>query len=224
MNRFINTALLFVLIPTMLIAIYVGFDFPIRFLRTTGQYLPYKFEIFLGLGLLILLLNVRRSIRRWMGLFMVVKVNKFKWNTPVNKERKNRIVTYQILEGVIMLFVAGSFYYVCKDAWMPAIGFLFGFIDNVLFTIVGSAKNGFRIGLTKKALVVADREVVVLYFSGLRKVSLQQQSIYFDYIKGLQLHFPIDCIEDKDRSEFFKLLEDQLDKDRVLVAKNLQNL
>jgi len=222
MNRFINTFLLFILIPTMLLTIYVGFDLPVSFLRTTGAYIPYRFEIFLGLGLLILLLNVRRSVRRWMGLLMVIKVNKFKWNMPVNKDRRNRILTYQALEGFILLFLAGACYNVSEEAWMPAIGFLFGFIDNIIFSIVGIAKKGFRVGLTKKALVVADREVVVLYFSGLRKVSLHQQSVYFDYIKGLQLHFPIDCIEQKDRPEFFNLLEDQLDQDRVLVSKKLQ--
>lgn len=222
MNRFINTFLLFILIPTMLLTIYVGFDLPVSFLRTTGAYIPYRFEIFLGLGLLILLLNVRRSVRRWMGLLMVIKVNKFKWNMPVNKDRRNRILTYQSLEGFILLFLAGACYNVSEEAWMPAIGFLFGFIDNIIFSIVGIAKKGFRVGLTKKALVVADREVVVLYFSGLRKVSLHQQSVYFDYIKGLQLHFPIDCIEQKDRPEFFNLLEDQLDQDRVLVSKKLQ--
>lgn len=223
MNRFINALLLFLLIPTMLIAIYIGFDLPVSFLRTTGEYIPYKFEILLGLGLAILLLNVRRSIRRWMGLFMILKLSKFKWNTPVNKERKSRIATYQILEGLTMLFLAFAFYKVTDQAWAPAIGFLVGFIDNVFFTIYGFARNGFRIGLTNKALIVADREVTVLYFSGLRKVSLHQQSVYFDYIKGLQLNFPINCINESERTEFFSLLEKQFDKNKVLVTRDLNN-
>ena len=74
-------------------------------------------------------------------------------------------------------------------------------------------------GITSKAVVVADRDVSVLYFSGLRKVSIHQQSIYFDYIKGLQLSFPIDCMEKDQHDVFFNVLEEQLDTDKVFVTK-----
>lgn len=221
MNRFINMLLMFLLIPTMLMAIYVGFDLPVTFLKTTGAYIPYREEIFLGLGLLILIVNVRRSIRRWMGMRIVSKQMKFKWNAPVSKTRKRRIVTYTILEVLVMTFVGVALYIVTPQAWFPAIAFIFGAVDNLIFGSVGLSGNHYRIGLSSKALIVADREVILLYFKGLRKISVQQQSIYFDYIKGLQLTFPSDCIQDEHRAEFFKLLEEQIDQDRVFFSKNL---
>lgn len=221
MNRSINVLLVFILIPTMLITIIIGFDLPLTFLKTSGAAMPYREEVFLGLGLLILMINVRRSIRRWVGISMVAKVNKFKWNEPVSLPRKKRVVTYLILEIAVMAFVAVALYVVSPQAWMPAIGFLFGAVDNVVFTIIGISRDSYRVGLSSKALVIADREVIVLYFTGLRKVSQQQQSIYFDYIKGLQMDFPTDCIQEESRAEFFKILEAQMDPERVYFSHKM---
>ena len=222
MNRFINMLLLVLLFPTMFLTIYVCFDLPIGFLKTTGAHLPYKFELFLGLGLLLFVINLRRSIRRWMGMRIVSKKKKFKWNAPVSASRKKRVITYLLLESLVMSFVGLALYRLSDQAWMPAIAFLFGATDNIIFAIIGIKRNLYRIGLSSKALIVADRDVTLLYFTGLRKVSIHQQSIYFDYIKGLQLSFPSDCIEEENRSEFFELLEAQLDKDRVFFSKTLQ--
>ncbi len=221
MNRSINVLLVFLLIPTMLVTIIVGFDLPLTFLKTTGAEMPYREEVFLGFGLVILMINLRRSIRRWVGISMVSKVAKFKWNQPVSATRRKRVFTYLILEILVMAFVAVALYVVSPQAWMPAIGFLFGAFDNVIFSIVGISKNSYRVGLSSKALVIADREVIVLYFNGLRKVSQQQQSIYFDYIKGLQMDFPTDCIQEEHRAEFFKLLEAQMDPERVYFSHKM---
>jgi hypothetical protein len=93
--------------------------------------------------------------------------------------------------------------------------FLASAIDNLLFLIIGLPRFG--VGLSKKAIIVADREVIVLYFSGLRKVSLSQQTLFFDYIQSLQLTFPVDCIPEEDRIEFLHNLEAVTDKDRVFI-------
>ena len=219
MNKAINVILIFILFPTMLMSIYVGLDLPISFLKTTGEFLPYKFEIFLGLGIFILVLLLRRSIRRWMGMRIVSKQKKFKWNTEVSSARKKRVVTYLLLESFIMTSAAVAIFVVCDDAWAPAGALIISSIDNILFAIVGVAIKGFRIGLSKKALIVADREVVLLYFKGLRKVSPHQQTIYFDYVKDLQLSFPIDCIAEDQKDEFFSVLEAQMDPDKVFFSK-----
>lgn len=221
MNRSINVSLIFILIPTMLLTIIVGFDLPITFLKTTGAEIKYLEQSFLVLGIVIFLINLRRSIRRWIGVSMVSKVEKFKWNQPVSHSRKKRVFTYLILEVAVMTFVAVALYVVSSFAWMPALGFLFGAIDNVVFMIYGVSKDAYRVGLSSKALVIADREIIVLYFKGLRKVSQQQQSIYFDYIKGLQLDFPTDCIQEQHKSEFYKLLEAQLDPERVYFSSKM---
>lgn len=219
MNRFINAFLLFLYFPTLLITIYVGFDLPIQILRVSGSELPYKEYVFLGLGIFILLINLRRSIRRWMGLRIVSKTKRFKWNYAVSKERKSRVYTYLVLEAVIMATAGTGLFIISEDAWFPALALVLPAIDNFAFMVIGSQKDAFRVGLSSKALIVADREVTLLYFTGLRKVSIHQQTIYFDYIKDLQLSFPLDCIQSEMKDEFFNTLKEQVNTDKVFFSK-----
>ena len=210
--------LAFFFMPTLTLAIYVGFDLPVEMLRTSGSQIPYKEEIFLGLGIVIFLLILRRSIRRWMGMRIVNQVKRFKWNKEVSRDRVKRVMTYQILEALIMSWVAAGLYVLTPLAIVPAIAFGIGVLDNLIFAIVGRNKK-FRVGVSSKAVIVADREVTLLYFTGLRKISTHQQTLYFDYIKGLQLRFPTNCIDPAERDEFNEALEAQIDRDRVFFSK-----
>ncbi len=219
MNRFINALLLFIYFPTLLITIFVGFDLPIQILRVPGSELPYKEYIFMGLGILILMVNIRRSIRRWMGMRIVGKVKRFKWNFAVSAERKSRVFTYLVLEGMILAIAGSALHIISKDAWLPALALVLPSIDNLAFMIMGKQRDAFRVGLSSKALIVADRDVTLLYFTGLRKVSIHQQTIYFDYIKELQLSFPLDCIQTEMKDEFFAQLKDQVNTDKVFFSK-----
>lgn len=216
MNRLINALVLFALLPTLLLSIYVGFDMPISFLRVTGSNLPYKDEIFLGIGLFLFIIFVRKSIRRWMGIRIVNNTKKFKWNQAVSKKRKKRVRTYLLLETAVMAFAGIALHELADEALYPAIAMLFGAFDNFLLALFSSK---YRVGLSSKALIVADREVTLLYFNGLRKVSIHQQSVYFDYIKDLQMSFPLDCIQEEEQEEFFNALEKQLDRDKVFFSK-----
>ncbi|MFN6014296.1 MAG: hypothetical protein ACK47F_06380, partial [Flavobacteriales bacterium] len=165
-------------------------------------------------------INVRRSVRRWMGMRLTNQVNKFKWNEPMSSERKKRVVVYTLMEALVMGCVGTALYQVAQEAFIPSSAFWFGTADNLVFLIVGSTGNRFRGGITSKAVIIADRDVSLIYFRGLRKVSIQQDSIYFDYIKGLQLSFPMDCIPPSKKDEFFEILEQQIDRDKVFVTKN----
>ena len=212
MNRFINAVLLFFTLITAFIAIYVGFDLPVKILRTTGAHLPYVDEILLGLGLFLFIIVLRRAYRRWFAIRIVSKPSKFKWNHKVSSERKKRILTYSILEIAVYSFASAGLYYLTDRAWTPAAALAFAALDNLILILFIRA---YRVGLSSKALVVADREVVVLYFTGLRKVSIHQQTVYFDYIKDLQLSFPLNCIEEDRKEEFFDALKGQLNPDKV---------
>ena len=208
------------LIPTMALAIFVGLDLPIEMFKVSGNNLPYKEYIFLGLGMMIVIVIIRRSIRRWMGMRIVNQVKKFKWNAEVSKERKSRIRVYLLLEALVMTFIGIALYEVCESALPPGIAFLMGALDSIIFAIAG--RNGhYRVGISSKAVIVADREVILLYFTGLRKISAHQQTTYFDYIKGLQISFPTDCIQEEDREEFLKVLEEQIDPNRVFFSKTM---
>jgi hypothetical protein len=115
-----------------------------------------------------------------------------------------------------MIFAGVVLYKLTPHAIFPAAAYLIGAFDNLMMILV---KASYRVGLSSKALIVADREVIVLYFTGLRKVSIHQQTVYFDYIKDLQLTFPLDCIQEESQEEFFEALEAQLDRDKVFFSK-----
>ncbi len=215
MNSFINVLLLVFTLPTMLLSIYVGFDLPVEFLRTTTAQLPYLDYGFLGLGLILLVISLRRSIRRWMGVRMTKQKSKYKWNSTVSAQRKIRVVVYTILESAVMASLGLAYYYLTPFAWFPSLVMLFFSLEGLLFLIV-CHKNLFRIGITTKAILVADREVILIYLSGLRQVSISQQTVYFDYLENLQLTFPTDCVEEKEREQFFNTLKEQVNRDKVL--------
>jgi hypothetical protein len=104
--------------------------------------------------------------------------------------------------------------FLSQVAFFVATAYLILALDAVLFLLINGKE--FRVGLSSKAILVADREIVLIYLNGLRKVSVSQQTIYFDYIEELQLSFPLDCIEPAQKTEFFEALERQIDRDRVL--------
>ena len=212
MNRFINAVLLFFTLITAFIAIYVGFDLPVSFLRTTGAYIPYVDYVFLGLGLLLFIIVLRRSVRRWMALRIVSRSEKFKWSQPVSSPRKARVITYNIIEIFVYGFAAAGLYFLTDRTWMAVVALSFAVLDNLILTLL---VKFYRVGLSSKALIVADREVVLLYFKGLRRVSIHQQTVYFEYIKGLQLDFPLNCIEQSSKEDFFDLLKSQMDPEKV---------
>ncbi len=122
-----------------------------------------------------------------------------------------------------MISVSYAFYRLTAEAWMPIVGLMFGAIDNIVFMLLGNARNLFRIAISSKAVISADREVSVLYFEGMRELYVQQQTIYFEYIKGLQLSFPTDTIAESNKTKFKSVLEAQIDRDQVFVSENFKS-
>lgn len=214
MNSFINLLLLVLSFPTLLFSVFVGFDLPIDFLNTTGKRLPYSNEVYLVLGLILLIIGLRRSVRRWMGVAMVKQVGKFVWNAPISKERRTRVFVYNSIEGVVFLSLAFAHWFLTPSALFVLLVYLILALDSFIFIVVNP--SNFRVGLSSKAILVADREVLLIYLNGLRKVSVSQQTIYFDYTENLQLSFPLDCIEEQQKAIFFTALEGQIDRNRVL--------
>lgn len=215
MNRLTNSFLLVLFFPALALAIFVGFDFPLEFIRTSGANLPYKEYMFGGLALLMAILAANRSIRRWVALYTIRQTDGFVFHTKVSNERRKRVIVYTILEAGILTAVGAALYILSSESVLCSAVFLLSAMDNLFFLLFGLPRFG--VGLSKKAIIVADREVIVLYFSGLRKVSLSQQTLFFDYIQALQLTFPVDCIPAEDRKEFLHNLEAVTDKDRVFI-------
>lgn len=215
MNSFINILTLVLTFPLLVLAVYSGFDIPIDSLGMTGSEIPYQDEIFLSLGLAIFFLQIRRSSRRWMALNLVNKIDRFQWNQPVSNSRKWRVLTYNLIESLVMTSLGIGLLVISSKTYLPALVFFLFALDSIVFSLYGN--NKYRVGLSSKAILIADREIILIYFTGLRKVAVHQQSIYFDYIENLQLNFPTNCIEEKNLSGFFEKLEEVIDKDRVFM-------
>jgi hypothetical protein len=184
--------------------------------------MPYKLQIFAGFAALIFVIGGRRSIRRWMGLRMVNQISRFKWNAPMAKNRYRQSVLYLILEAVLHLAVAYALYVLTPSTWPVVLVLCVLALDHLFFAFLATQKQLFRVGITSKALLVADRDLKAVYFSGLRKVDKHQQSLFFDYVKDFQIAFPSDCISESDRETFKAVLADNLDRDRVFFSESFK--
>ena len=223
MNKSINIFLVLFIIPAIAFSIVVGFDISIAFLKTSGKFIPFQKTIFASFAALFFLMGIRRTSKRWSGIRMVNQIAKFQWNEPVDKQRVSQANLYLIIEAVIHFMVSLVFLILTpKSVWISCVFFALG-LDHLIFCIIGNLKKLWRVGITNKAIVVADRDFKVLYFSGLRKVSVHQQSIFFDYIKELQLSFPTQCIKPENRQSFVTKLEEKVDREKVFFSESFKD-
>ncbi len=221
MNRSVNILLLVISFPAMFMTIYVGFGLPIFRLETEALENQVMEYIFLGFAFLLLLIEVRRAVHRWVGVGMLRKPERFYWSAPIGAERKKQVRLFFIIEALVALGFALVCYKLTDKSWPLQVVYALIFAEQMIFLFV--ANNWYRIGISDKALVVADREVNVLYFSGLRRVEIHQQTVYFEYIEDLQLFFPVNAIDKKDFSSFRNALEDKLNRDKVFFSEKFKN-
>lgn len=219
MNKFINILLLLILFPTVGYTLIVGFDFPLEFLKISGNNLPYKLETFAVFAGIIFTVGLRRSLRRWMGVKMITQLHKFQWSAPMSKERYKQGSMYLYLEAFTHLAAAYGVYYVTPLSWPVSLALCILAFDHVLFAFLGNQKKWFRVGMTSKAILVADRDLKAVYFTGLRSVDKQAQTLFFDYIKDFQVAFPADCIEENQKEAFKQQLEKNIDRDSVFFTE-----
>ncbi|MDR0801365.1 hypothetical protein [Fluviicola sp.] len=220
MNRSINILLLFFSFPAFAFIICIAFD--IHFFNIPLAESPFKIHIFVGFAMLLLLLIIRRSTSRWVGVFMTRKPERFIWSTPVSAERKKQVRLFLLLETVIALFAAATALLLTEESWPIAAVYGLMVLDQLLFLAL--TQSWFRVGITHKAVVVADREVRLLFFSGLRRVETHQQTLYFEYIEDLQLFFPVNCIPKGKYGEFRAAMEERVDRDRVFFSEGFKAL
>ena len=214
--------MLFLFFPAMVLVILIAFDLPLEFLGTSGSQLGYKVEILGGFAALLFFVHLRRSMQRWMGMHLVAQTNKFLWIQEVSPARMRRVVVYNLLETGIFGTVGIGLYLVTPFAWPLTLCFSLVALDSLIFLLLGKSKHYFRSGITKNAVVVADRDVTVAYFSGLRRVHRHQESLFFEYIRGIQLFFPMDCLQKQYEDEFYRILQDQVDSDKVFITQRRQ--
>lgn len=221
MNKITNIVLLLVTIPIMLICIYIGGDLQIEPLRTTGGQLQHQNIIFWVSGSVVFLILIRRSLKRWTSMQILSQKTKYVWNQEVSQERKNRVVLYNILEASALLALSFVLYQTCPQGWPIALAYGIGVVDILIFTLFSYFSKTWRIGITTKALVLADREIKAIYFLGLRKIYIHQETLHFDYINDLQLHVPFGTVENK--KEFIQVLWANLNQEKVYAEESVKD-
>jgi hypothetical protein len=107
MNKFVNSVIVFLFLLVFLFSVVVGHDIQIGYTRLTGQSIPYKEYVFIGFAALFLLIGARRSVQRWMGTAMIRKTQKYQWNVPIGKNRKDRAQFYLIFYQVFVSYFLG---------------------------------------------------------------------------------------------------------------------
>ena len=216
MNKFVNLVTLVVVFPLILFSVYIGLDIPIDSLGITGSEIPYQKEVFYIGTFICGLFHLLRSVKRWSALKVANKISQFKWSARIGKKRRGRVITYLFLEIFLMLCFSIAFFKLTTSSFSICSLLILSSIDSLFFVVFG--KNKYRISVSSKAIVIADREVQVIYFKGLRKISIHQQSIFFEYIENLQLFFPLNSLEEKDVSIFFNELNKLIDRERVYLG------
>lgn len=221
MNKITNIVLLLVTIPVMLICIFIGGDLPIDALKTTGGQLPYQQAIFWVSAGLVFMILIRRSLKRWTGMQIVRQKRKFLWNEEVSSERKKRVLMYNLLEATALFAVALGLYRICPQGWPIPLAYSIGGVEILISSLLAWFGKTWRIGITKKAVVLADREVKALYFLGLRKVFVHQETLHFDYKDDLQLHLPFGSVENK--KEFIQMIWANVNQDKVYAEESFKD-
>lgn len=173
--------------------------------------LPYKVEICLAFALLILLLGLLRIKRRWQGSNDMKRFKSFHFVRQVNKSRLNLSFLYTLAECIFM----GGFIFVMvllmddnPNYVLPMIAVVSVLlIESAFFAFrISQGGDSYRLGIDKKAVAWFDREMNILYFTGLKKIEMHQDMINFQYKEDLNLFLPLDVIEKKDRKPFKEAL------------------
>lgn len=222
MNKITNILLLLVTLPIMGICIFIGRDLPIETLKTTGGQLPYQPIIFWVSAALVFLIVSRRSIKRWTGMQLISQKDKFLWNQEVSLERKKRVVLYNGLESLALLAISIGLFKICPVGWPISLAYGIAVFDGIIFTIFAWFMKGWRIGFTKKALILSDREVKAVYFLGLRKIYIHHETLHFDFIKDLKLNIPFGAVQDQ--KDFMIKLWANLDQEKVYAEESVKNI
>ncbi|HLW40701.1 MAG TPA: hypothetical protein VKX31_09925 [Brumimicrobium sp.] len=175
----------------------------------------HKEYVFGFTALFIFLLNARRSYKKWTGMAVVNKTNRFLFNTPISKDRKKTVILYNTLEIFTFLILGIGFVLLSLDATIITLVFFLVITDMGINFFLGINSKKYRIGMTKKAIVTADREVLPIYFKGLKRITKQGIRLYFEYVNDLVLDINIESIPPEKQEEFINLLRETVDEKKV---------
>lgn len=179
---------------------------------------PYGDIVFSIAGGLLFLLGAFRSYRKWSGMNVVNQLDRFQFNSVISKYRKKLVVSINLMEMISFFLIAIAFMvFYSKAFYIPVIFFVF-IADMMANTWLGTKGKKYRIGMTNKAIISADREVVLIYFKGLKHISIQRDLMYFEYVNDLVLTLPLSSIPPEERGDFVFGLRQRIDEKKVFFS------
>lgn len=216
MNKFYNAWILIISIITLPIAFFTGMnqEFGAWDIDLSNyQHIDLVFGIAAGF---IFLLGAVRSSRRWSAMRIVNKKEKFLWHKRISQPRRKRVMVLNAIEILYFLILGVGFTLFSIRASLISLVFFIFILDSMIYSLFGIGMQKFRIGMTKKAIVSVDREVIAIYFKGLSKITLKGQILYFEYVNDLVLDIPLEILEDQE--EFLKTLKENIDTKKVFLV------
>ena len=218
MNKIYNTWIFIISLLTLPFAFAVGLNevFGVFGLKIHGDQFEYK-ELVFGISAgLIFLLGVTRSSKKWSGIKIVNQTDRFQFNSVISVERKQRVVLNNSIEVLGFFLIGTVFIIFSEDAIFISLIFIIFIIDSIVNSLRGILNKKYRVGMTKKAIVSVDREVVAIYFKGLKRVSITKNQLFFEYNNNdLVLDFQLNTIPLEKQEEFMRCLRLNVDETKV---------
>lgn len=217
MNRIYNTWIFIISMLTIPFAFLVGINqiYGAFGANTTRIAMQYQDIVFGIAGVLIFMIGAFRSSRKWSGIRIVNQIDRYQFTTPISKERKERVITINLIE-ILGFFLLGLVLVIFSiDAIYIALIFCIFIIDSFLNTLRGIYAKKYRVGMTRKAIVSVDREVIPIYFKGLKKITLEQGILYFEYVNDLVIDLQLATIPEDKIKTFLNLLRKNVDDSQV---------
>jgi hypothetical protein len=191
--------------------------------------LPYKFEIITTLTLIVLMLGLIRTHRRWQGTRDMKRYSNFIYVTGVDRSQLQQgilVTSLEVLFFIAVILFCTMYLELSPEFVLPMIGVLaFISLESLVFIVrLAIGGTAFRAGFNEDVIAYFDREMHLFYYTGLQRVELNQKDlINFQYRDGLHITFATDAIPKAERKVFRDALVSMLETKNVYIDDSFRN-
>jgi hypothetical protein len=187
-------------------------------------------EICYGIIFTITLLGILRIKRRWVAIKDIKAFKKFIYISPLSKKAKLMALMFYLLEIIFLSFFIGVF---VKELHLDVDGLITPMLIIVSLLVLEiliaaiytlTSKNVMIIGVNKNLVAFFDREIHVIYFDGLQRISIYQNMFHFKYKLDLNRFIEVDYIPKENLMAFKNALENVLKDKNVFIDETFRQL
>lgn len=227
MNRSVNIISFFIFVVYALMITIVTYDLSVSDFSLRAM--PYKFEIFTGFALLIMLFGAVRIVRRWQGVRDIKKFGSFIYETITSPQA---LQYARLLTAIEIIFASAALLYCTQlinlnaEQVIPMIIVLAVLLVEMIFFLgfIKASTGAFKLGVGEEVLACFNREMHLYFYSGLKRVDLHSKEIIsFTYRDGLNLTLPTNQIPPDQREAFCNALIQVLEPKNVYIDDALRN-